>query len=101
MLEDVRTTFHQLDQSLHQLLFMEKNGIIAVVFGQFYPLDPTDPERLTYRTVIENFAQKFEKPIYHFPFVCHRRRNLLVILDAKTFISCNQNNEYCLLKQKI
>ena len=104
LLEDVGTTFRQLDRSLHQLLFMEKsqkNEIVAIVFGQFYPLDPTDPERLIYKTVIKKFAQKFEKPVCYFPYVGHGRRNLPVILGAKTFISCNQNKEYCLLKQKI
>ncbi len=102
LLEDVGTTFRQLDRSLHQLLFMEesqKNKIKAIVFGQFYPLDPTDPERLIYKTVIEKFAEQFERPVYYFPYIGHGRKNHPLILGAETSISCKQNSEYCSLKQ--
>ena len=101
LLEDVGTTFRQLDRSLHQLLFMEesqKNKIKAIVFGQFYPLDPTDPERLIYKTVIEKFAEQFERPVYYFPYIGHGRKNHPLILGAETSISCKQNSEYNVMR---
>ncbi|WP_447124771.1 LD-carboxypeptidase [Glaciimonas sp. GG7] len=101
LLEDVGVSFRQLDRSLHQLLFKKDLHVDAIIFGQLYPLDPTDAERLMYKSVIENFAKKFNKPVYYYPFIGHGRTNHPVILGADVLLSCPENVEYCSLQQKL
>lgn len=100
LLEDVGTSFRQLDRSLQQILFMRQLDINAIVFGQFYPLDPTDGQRLIYKRVIEEFARNFDKPVYYYPFIGHGRVNHPVMLGAQINITCRKNTEYCTLDQK-
>ncbi|MEZ8824393.1 LD-carboxypeptidase [Vibrio amylolyticus] len=101
LLEDVGTSFRQLDRSLQQILFMNKIDVNAIVFGQFYPLDPTDEQRLVYKSVIQRFADNWGKPVYYYPFIGHGRLNNPVILGEKVTITCdNEKVGYCNLSQK-
>ena len=101
LLEDVGTSFRQLDRSLQQILFMNKMDINAIVFGQFYPLDATDQQRLIYKSVINQFADKLGKPVYYYPFIGHGRLNNPVILGEKVTITCDDEKlGYCNLSQK-
>lgn len=99
ILEDTGVSFRELDRSLHQLLYKTNLNVNAIVFGQFYPLDPTDEQRLIYKTVIEKFAEKINKPVYYFPFFGHGRENKPFILDKEAFIQCSVQEDYCSLKQ--
>ncbi|WP_318463020.1 LD-carboxypeptidase [Photobacterium leiognathi] len=101
LLEDVGTSFRQLDRSLQQILFMNKMEVNAIVFGQFYPLDPTDEQRLMYKSVIKKFADNFGKPVYYYPYIGHGRLNNPVILGKKVTITCSDEKlGYCNLSQK-
>ncbi|PMK03232.1 LD-carboxypeptidase [Vibrio sp. 10N.261.55.A7] len=101
LLEDVGTSFRQLDRSLQQILFMNKIDVNAIVFGQFYPLDPTDEQRLIYKSVIQRFADNWGKPVYYYPFIGHGRLNNPVILGEKVTITCDDEKVgYCNLSQK-
>ncbi|WP_222937555.1 LD-carboxypeptidase [Spartinivicinus ruber] len=99
LLEDIGTSFRQLDRRLHQLLFKKDLNVNAIVFGQFYPLDPTDEQRLIYKSVIEKFAQKFNKPVYYYPYVGHGRKNHPLILGTNSTLKCEKDSEYCFIKQ--
>ncbi|WP_305845493.1 hypothetical protein [Photobacterium leiognathi] len=100
LLEDVGISFRQLDRSLQQILFMEMD-VNAIVFGQFYPLDSTDEQRLIYKEVINRFADNFRKPVYYYPFIGHGRLNNPVILGEKVTIICDdEKSGYCNLSQK-
>lgn len=97
LLEDVGVSFRQLDRLLQQILFLNQFDVNAVIFGQYYPADPTDPERLMYKTVLERFAQQLNKPVYYFPFIGHGKYNRPVILGHSVELSCKE--EYCNLTQ--
>ena len=99
ILEDTGVSFRQLDRSLHQLLYKTNFKPKAIVFGQFYPLDPKDEERLIYKTVIEDFAKKTDIPVYYFPYFGHGRENKPFILSKPAMINCPQQQEYCIFKQ--
>lgn len=99
LLEDVGVSPRQLDRSLHQLRYMNDFNVSAIIFGQFYPIDPTDEQRLIYKSVIENFASKFNKPVYYYPYVGHGRMNRPLILGANVKLSCLAKAEYCSLVQ--
>ncbi|EET18548.1 peptidase [Francisella tularensis subsp. tularensis MA00-2987] len=82
-LEDTGISFRQLDRSLHQLLYLPENKKPeAIIFGQFYPLDPTDDQRLIYKTVIKKFAKTFNRPVYYFPFIGHGQYNKPLLLGV-------------------
>ena len=99
-IEDTGLSFRQLDRSLHQLLYVPENKKpIAIIFGQFYPLDPTDNERLIYKTVIKRFAKSFNRPVYYFPFVGHGQYNRPLLLGVTTDIKCPNEKIFCTLKQ--
>jgi muramoyltetrapeptide carboxypeptidase len=100
ILEDVGVSFRALDRDLHQLLYKTPFNAKAIIFGQFYPLDPTDEQRLMYKTVIEKFAEKINKPVYYFPFFGHGRKNKPLILGQNASIQCSSAKNYCILKQK-
>lgn len=99
ILEDTGVSFRQLDRSLHQLLYKTNFKPKAILFGQFYPLDPKDEERLIYKTVIEDFAKKTTIPVYYFPYFGHGRENKPFILGKPATINCAQQQEYCMFKQ--
>lgn len=99
LLEDVGISFRQLDRSLQQLLFMNALDVNAIVFGQFYPADPTDEQRLIYKSVITQFANRFDKPVYYYPFIGHGRINKPVVLGAMTSLVCHTQSEYCTFRQ--
>jgi muramoyltetrapeptide carboxypeptidase len=99
ILEDTEISFRQLDRSLHQLLYKSDFNPKAIVFGQFYPLDPTDEERLMYKTVIEQFAKKINVPVYYYPYFGHGRENKPFILGKPATISCPPKQEYCSFDQ--
>ena len=101
LLEDTGVSYRQLDRSLHQLLYLpEDEKPKGVVFGQFYPLDPTDYERLMYKNVIKNFAKSFNRPVYYFPFIGHGQQNKSLLLGpTNTFINCSKKSEFCDLQQ--
>ena len=99
ILEDTDVSFRQLDRSLHQLLYKTNFKPKAIVFGQFYPLDPTDEQRLMYKTVIEAFAKKTTIPVYYFPYFGHGRENKPFILGREATINCPPQQGYCTFKQ--
>ncbi|WP_342146669.1 LD-carboxypeptidase [Rickettsiella endosymbiont of Aleochara curtula] len=99
ILEDTGVSFRQLDRSLHQLLYKTDFKPRAIVFGQFYPLDPTDEQRLMYKTVIKDFAKKTTIPVYYFPYFGHGRENKPFIFGRSAAINCPSKQEYCTLKQ--
>lgn len=99
ILEDTGVSFRQLDRSLHQLLYKTHFKPKAILFGQFYPLDPKDEERLIYKTVIKDFAKKTNIPVYYFPYFGHGRDNKPFILGKSAAINCPQQQEYCIFKQ--
>ncbi|NYZ69769.1 LD-carboxypeptidase [Endozoicomonas sp. SM1973] len=99
LLEDIGTSFRQLDRRLHQLLFKKELDVSAIIFGQFYPLDPTDEQRLIYKSVIEKFAQQFNKPVYYYPYVGHGRKNHPLILGTNSTLKCEKESEYCFIRE--
>lgn len=99
ILEDTDVSFRQLDRSLHQLLYKTDFNPKGIIFGQFYPLDPTDEQRLMYKTVIARFAQKTNIPVYYFPYFGHGRENKPFILGRKAIVNCPMQQEYCSFKQ--
>lgn len=99
LMEDVGVTFRQLDRTLNQLLMHHRiKDATGFLFGQFYPLDPTDSERLIYKAVIENFAKKINKPVYYYPLIGHGRKNKPLILGEKISFQC-QPRKNCTMKQ--
>ncbi|MES2998644.1 MAG: LD-carboxypeptidase [Pseudomonadota bacterium] len=99
ILEDTGVSFRQLDRSLHQLLYNKNFNPKAIIFGQFYPIDSTDEQRLMYKTVIKRFAEAINIPIYYFPFFGHGRENKPFILWKEASINCPQHEDYCLFNQ--
>ncbi len=99
ILEDTGISFRQLDRNLHQLLYKTNFKPKAIIFGQFYPLDPTDEQRLIFKTVIAAFAKKTTVPVYYFPYFGHGRENKPFILGRKATVSCPAQQEYCSFKQ--
>ena len=99
ILEDTGVSFRQLDRSLHQLLYKPNFKPKAIIFGQFYSLDPTDEERLMYKTVLTAFAKQTNIPVYYFPYFGHGRQNKAFILGALAAIHCPEQQEYCVFKQ--
>ncbi|WP_114787886.1 LD-carboxypeptidase [Vibrio tetraodonis] len=100
-LEDVGVSYRQLDRSLQQLLFLNDFNVSGIVFGQYYPLEADDANRLIYKTVIAEFAKKFNKPVYYYPAIGHGRENHPLILGSGVSLQCDDGNEYCALEQKI
>jgi muramoyltetrapeptide carboxypeptidase LdcA involved in peptidoglycan recycling len=100
ILEDTGVSFRQLDRRLHQLLYKTHFKPKAIVFGQFYPLDPTDEQRLMVKTVIEAFAKKTTIPIYYFPYFGHGRENKPFILGSVAEVHCAPQQEYCTFTQR-
>lgn len=99
IVEDVGTTPHHLDRVLHQLRFKKGLNVEGIVFGQFYSLEPTDEQRLIYKSVIEDFADNFQKPVYYFPYFGHGRYNKPFLLGHQARIDCGASDGYCTLKQ--
>ncbi|WP_232323354.1 LD-carboxypeptidase [Photobacterium sp. J15] len=96
-IEDVGLSYRQLDRSLHQLLYMGSlKHVNGIVFGQFYPKNPLDSERLIYKKTIENFAKQFYKPVYYFPFFGHGYINKPILLNSHYNIKCD-GEEFCTL----
>ena len=106
LLEDIGVTFRQLDRYLQQLLFLNDFNVEAIIFGQYYSIDPTDQERMMYKTVLQRFADQCNKPVYYFPFFGHGKYNQPLILGETITLQCNQgiselaNIEYVTLCQK-
>ncbi|PST96534.1 LD-carboxypeptidase [Photobacterium iliopiscarium] len=106
LLEDIGVTFRQLDRYLQQLLFLNDFNVEAIIFGQYYSIDPTDQERMMYKAVLQRFADQCNKPVYYFPFFGHGKYNQPFILGDTIKLQCNQdiselaNIEYVTLCQK-
>lgn len=99
LLEDVGEAYRSLDRSLHHLLLSGLvDDVSAIIFGQFYPVDATDGERLVYKKVLTNFAKKFNKPVYYFPDFGHGHKNKPFILNGQASITCSKANLYCAIK---
>ena len=96
-LEDTGLSFRHLDRLLHQLEYMNDNEPLAIVFGQFYPFNPTDSQRLIYKTVIERFAKKYDRPVYYFPYSGHGMINKPLMFGKESSIECNADDFYCTL----
>ncbi|WP_318456863.1 LD-carboxypeptidase [Photobacterium leiognathi] len=105
LLEDIGVTYRQLDRYLQQLLFLKDFDVNAIVFGQYYQMDPNDQDRLMYKKVLELFAEQFDKPVYYFPFIGHGKHNQPVIFGRQVSLQRHDNNEhgmpsaYCSLVQ--
>ncbi|RDH41891.1 LD-carboxypeptidase [Zooshikella ganghwensis] len=99
IIEDVGVSFRQLDRTLHQLLYKKEFDIKGIIFGQFYPLDPRDEQRLIYKSVIKRFAEQVNKPVYYYPFIGHGRKNKPVLLGNNVTIKCDNKSAYCTLSQ--
>ena len=96
-LEDTGISFRHLDRFLHQILYTGNNKPLAIVFGQFYSLDPTDSERLIYKSVIEKFAKKYDRPVYYFPYSGHGMTNEPLMFGKQSSIKCMASDFYCTL----
>lgn len=100
LMEDTGVTYKQLDRNLHQLLYKEDFKPKAIIFGQFYTLTATDEERLIFKTVIKEFAEKTKIPVYYYPYFGHGITNNPFIFNQMANIKCQQGEEYCKLIQK-
>ena len=101
ILEDTGDSYRHLDRTLHHLLMMKGiKNVSAIIFGQFYPQNATDAERLIYKTALVSFAKQFPKPVYLFPYFGHGNRNAPMILNGMTKISCTKANYYCEMTDK-
>ncbi|SMY32839.1 LD-carboxypeptidase [Photobacterium andalusiense] len=92
ILEDIGVTFRQLDRYLQQLLFLKECNVKAIIFGQYYSMDPNDEERIMYKTVLQQFAAQYDKPVYYFPFFGHGKYNQPFILGESITLQRNQNS---------
>ncbi|MCD9473799.1 LD-carboxypeptidase [Photobacterium phosphoreum] len=92
LLEDIGVTFRQLDRYLQQLLFLKECNVKAIIFGQYYSMDPNDEERIMYKTVLQQFAAQYDKPVYYFPFFGHGKHNQPFILGENITLQRNQNS---------
>ncbi|MEC6906623.1 LD-carboxypeptidase [Photobacterium piscicola] len=92
LLEDIGVTFRQLDRYLQQLLFLNEFNVEAIIFGQYYSNDPTDQERMMYKTVLQQFADQYNKPVYYFPFFGHGKYNQPFILGESITLQRNQDS---------
>lgn len=92
LLEDIGVTFRQLDRYLQQLLFLNEFNVEAIIFGQYYSNDPTDQERMMYKTVLQQFADQYNKPMYYFPFFGHGKYNQPFILGESITLQRNQHS---------
>lgn len=105
LLEDIGVTYRQLDRYLQQLLFLKDFDVNAIVFGQYYKMDPNDQDRLMYKHVLEQFAKQLGKPVYYFPFIGHGKYNQPVIFGRQVSLQRHELNEhgmpsdYCNLTQ--
>lgn len=99
VLEDVGVSYRQLDRALHQLEYKKDFKPKAIVFGQFYPLDPTDEVRLTFKSVLKDFAEKSSYPVFYYPYFGHGQTNNPLLLSASVTITCEDGQEYCQLTQ--
>jgi muramoyltetrapeptide carboxypeptidase len=98
-IEDVGASYRQLDRTLHQIEYKKNFQPKAIIFGQFFPLDPTDADKLIFKTVIEEFAQRYPAPVYYYPYFGHGQTNNPLIFSTPVNIQCNQLDEYCQLTQ--
>ncbi|MCG3865509.1 MULTISPECIES: LD-carboxypeptidase [unclassified Photobacterium] len=94
LLEDIGVTYRQLDRYLQQLLFLKDFDVSAIVFGQYYNMDPNDQDRLMYKHVLEQFAQQLGKPVYYFPFIGHGKYNQPVIFGRQVSLQRHEINEH-------
>lgn len=105
LLEDIGVTFRQLDRYLQQLLFLNECNVNAIIFGQYYSIDPNDEERIMYKAVLQQFAAQYDKPVYYFPFFGHGKYNQPFILGDTVTLGCNKEQNifsdtgYCYLQQ--
>jgi muramoyltetrapeptide carboxypeptidase len=98
-IEDVGTSYRQLDRALHQIEYKKDFQPKAIIFGQFFPLDPTDEQRLIFKTVIKKFAERYSAPVYYYPYFGHGATNDPLILASPVNIQCGQSDGYCQLTQ--
>ena len=98
-LEDIGISYRQLDRMLNQLL-MHKDfaKVKGVVMGQFFSAFANDAERSVFKRTVENFAERFPKPVYYYPNIGHGRKNNPLIIGAEAVVSCNET-VYCQLFQ--
>ncbi|WP_445115801.1 LD-carboxypeptidase [Acinetobacter sp. WZC-1] len=99
LLEDVNVTYKQLDRILHQILYKKDFHPRAIIFGQFYPAETNDGERLIYKEVLHSFARQSHIPVYYYPYFGHGKVNKPFILGGKVAVLCSSDSEYCRLKQ--
>ncbi len=96
LLEGLRDNEMTIDRDLNQLLMVESiKDAKAVIFGEFNSFKPTLHERIMYKSVMESFAKRLDKPVYYFPFTGHGLHNKPLVLNANTSIDCSMPGSYC------
>jgi muramoyltetrapeptide carboxypeptidase len=98
-IEDTGVSYRQLDRTLHQIEYKKDAPPKAIIFGQFFPLDPTDADKLIFKTVIKEFAERYPAPVFYYPYFGHGATNNPLILSSPVNIQCEQTDEYCQLTQ--
>ncbi|WP_206483329.1 LD-carboxypeptidase [Thalassotalea sp. G2M2-11] len=98
VLEDVNEGYRKIDRVLHQLEYADNLNAAGVIFGQFHPLDANDAERLIYKAVLENYAERVSIPVYYYPYIGHGLYNKPIFFGKKATLSCEGKN-YCQLQQ--
>jgi len=98
-IEDVGVTYRQLDRVLHQIEYKKDFYPKALIFGQFFSLAATDAEKIIYKTVIEEFANRYPAPVFYYPYFGHGETNDPLLLSTPVTIKCDGPDEYCQLTQ--
>lgn len=98
-IEDVGTSYRQLDRTLHQIEYKKDFHPKAIIFGQFFPLDPTDADKLIFKTVLKDFADRYPAPVFYYPYFGHGATNNPLILSTPVNIQCSHLDEYCQMTQ--
>ena len=98
ILEDTDEGYRKIDRMLHHLEYANNLNASGVIFGQFHNRNSTDAERLIYKTVLKEYANRVNIPVYYFPYFGHGLHNKPLFLGQTAKLSCVENN-YCYLKQ--
>ena len=98
ILEDVHEGYQKIDRMLHHLEYAKNLNASAVIFGQFFDKNAGDAERLIFKTVLQDYANRVDIPVYYFPYFGHGHYNRPLFLGKDATLSCKKNN-YCQLVQ--
>ena len=98
ILEDVHEGYQKIDRMLHHLEYAKNLNASAVIFGQFFDKNADDAERLIFKTVLQDYANRVDIPVYYFPYFGHGHYNKPLFLGKNATLKCKKNN-YCQLIQ--